>query len=205
MQHILDSMNKYFETNSFTQYAPGTRSELWEMAKSLALMRIAGEDRSGVPEQVKDIAQQHASTLTIPEKQAHWHLLRIAHHFAALAELFGIDLLPLVRPLLLKGLREFAELKPTYSLFGPDFVERSAGARGMTLACYCQISHLALVDISPQIAAWRAAVVQHLERGRKGEEYTAEGERWENSFQAEMAIIDGMIFDYKPMPGSQPL
>lgn len=203
----IEAVKRYFAQDTLGSYEAARGVYLEELAYCFVLMRLAGEELGAVKEQVIAIAKQHAASVPVPDQEKCWHLLRIAQHFAALGELLGADLLQLVKPLLVEGLREFAAVRPIYYILGPNFPERSSDLRETALRMYCNVSHFVQIDISSAFPGWRTAVVQHLEQGKKDRDTRDEEGLllWQREFQEEMAIIDAAIADYKPLPNSKPL
>lgn len=203
-EKILKSVREYFEQDRQGGYTLSTKREFFEIASLLTLMRMAGEVVENLTAPVKAIAEEHVATIVVPDQEKCYHLLQIAQQFSALGELFGTNLLELVQPLLLAGLREFAEGKPIYYIIGPDRPESNADLREGALRFYCKVSHFAQVDVSSALPGWRDAIVRHLEKGRKpGDE--EDQRRWQRDFEKEMAIIDRAIAGYQPLPNSMPL
>ena len=206
-EFAIEAVKRYFAQDTLGSYEAGCGVYLEELAYCFVLMRLAGEDLGAVKEQASVIAEQHAASVPVPDQEKCWHLLKIAQHFAALGELLGADLLRLVKPLLVDGLREFAAVRSIYYILGPKFPERNSDLRETALRMYCDVSHFVQIDISSAFPGWRTAVVQHLEQGKKDRDTgDEEGLRlWQKKFQGEMDIIDAAIADYKPLPNSKQL
>jgi hypothetical protein len=208
-----------------TDFSTSATVNIQEIASKLTLWRMVTAKHpnslrmglSAIKMRVMDFAQQyieglptriHKAYLSNPEKlvvDTPFSLLRITEHLAAMGELFQLDLITLIRPILLDQLRAFGQGKQTNTIIGKCEerpVGRGISLRGLAICYYTSISHFANVDISAQLLTWRAAVVEFLQAHR------AEVERWgywEERYEAEMADLDKRITNYRPLPDSEPL